>query len=515
MIARALDRAAGTTSADPGPVQLDVPLREPLVESPVEGDPDASTPDPALEGRPGGAPWTRVTPRDDAWSALALPPGARTLVVAGHGGAVVPAGAGLPAGIPVLAEPSSPLWSDPAGGHLLRAAPWLLGAVLDDPADHPLRPDHVVVLGRPTLHRGVSRLLADPRVSVHAVPATAPGDGRLRPGWTDVHGAVTAVGALPDPATWAPDAAFATAWAELDARAADAADASGAGDDGTTLAGAVVAALPAGALLVVGASNPIRDVALGAVPRGGITVLSARGVSGIDGAVALATGAALAHAGPTVALLGDLTFLHDAGGLLVGPHEPRGELTIVVANDDGGGIFSVLEQGAPPHAAAFERVFGTPHGTDLAALCRAHGIPHRRLGTGSADLGRGAHAARCGGDARGRGVGGPVRPPRGTPAGGRRGRRGPGGPEPIPAERLRPVTRVARDRRRTPPPPPFGHNGAAGRPRIGCSRATEWRGAAKACSCSWVPTRSPRSWRPPWSPRSAAARSRSSPSCRR
>jgi 2-succinyl-5-enolpyruvyl-6-hydroxy-3-cyclohexene-1-carboxylate synthase len=59
---------------------------------------------------------------------------------------------------------------------------------------------------------------------------------------------------------------------------------------------------------------------------------------------------------------------------------------VVVANDDGGGIFSVLEQGAPPHAAAFERVFGTPHGTDLAALCRAHGVGHDRLGPGAPDL---------------------------------------------------------------------------------------------------------------------------------
>jgi 2-succinyl-5-enolpyruvyl-6-hydroxy-3-cyclohexene-1-carboxylate synthase len=287
----------------------------------------------------------------------------------------------------VLAEPSSPLWVDPAGGHLLRAAPWVLGAVLDAPDDHPLRPDHVVVLGRPTLHRGVSRLLADPRVTVHAVPSVAPGPpGRARPGWTDVQGTVTAVGALPDPAAWAPDPAFATAWVELDTCAAEAADATRSGDDGTALAAAVVAALPAGALLVIGSSNPVRDVALGAAPRAGIAVLSARGVSGIDGAISLATGAALAHGGPTVALLGDLTFVHDAGGLLAGPHEPRAELTVVVANDDGGGIFSVLEQGAPPHAAAFERVFGTPHGTDLAALCRAHGVVHHRLGPGTPDL---------------------------------------------------------------------------------------------------------------------------------
>ena len=81
-------------------------------------------------------------------------------------------------------------------------------------------------------------------------------------------------------------------------------------------------------------------------------------------------------AAPTYALLGDLTFLHDANGLLIGPDEPTPDLTLVVVNDDGGGIFTTLEHGAPERAADFERVFGTPTGTDLGALCRAHGIRH-------------------------------------------------------------------------------------------------------------------------------------------
>ncbi|MGL5863873.1 MAG: 2-succinyl-5-enolpyruvyl-6-hydroxy-3-cyclohexene-1-carboxylic-acid synthase, partial [Phycicoccus sp.] len=68
--------------------------------------------------------------------------------------------------------------------------------------------------------------------------------------------------------------------------------------------------------------------------------------------------------------------LHDANGLSIGPHEPRPDLTIVVVNDNGGGIFTTLEPGASEHAASFERLFGTPTGTDIAALCRAHGIRH-------------------------------------------------------------------------------------------------------------------------------------------
>ena len=87
------------------------------------------------------------------------------------------------------------------------------------------------------------------------------------------------------------------------------------------LARALVAALADGTQLVLGSSNPVRDVALAAAPRDGVVVRSNRGVAGIDGTVSTAMGAALAHDGPTVALLGDLTLLHDTTGLVVGPDE--------------------------------------------------------------------------------------------------------------------------------------------------------------------------------------------------
>ena len=63
---------------------------------------------------------------------------------------------------------------------------------------------------------------------------------------------------------------------------------------------------------------------------------------------------------------------------MLGPDEPRPDLTVVVVNNDGGAIFGLLEQGGPEHARAFERVFGTPHGVDLAALCAATGTPYAR-----------------------------------------------------------------------------------------------------------------------------------------
>ena len=127
VVARALDRAAGTSGGDPGPVQLNVPLREPLLDPQGAADPRTSS-DPALEGRPDGAPWTGMVaaPPASTLAPLALRAGARTLVVAGHGGEVVPAGTRLPDGVPVLAEPTSPLWSDPAGGRALPAGTWAL-----------------------------------------------------------------------------------------------------------------------------------------------------------------------------------------------------------------------------------------------------------------------------------------------------------------------------------------------------------------------------------------------------
>jgi 2-succinyl-5-enolpyruvyl-6-hydroxy-3-cyclohexene-1-carboxylate synthase len=137
-------------------------------------------------------------------------------------------------------------------------------------------------------------------------------------------------------------------------------------------------------LLVVGSSLPARDLRH-AAPREGVTVLANRGAAGIDGTVSTAIGAALAWqaggGGPAAALVGDLTFLHDSNGLLLGPDEVRPQLAIVVVNNDGGGIFSLLEQGAPEHAGAFERIFGTPTGADLAALCGASQTPYTRVST--------------------------------------------------------------------------------------------------------------------------------------
>lgn len=155
------------------------------------------------------------------------------------------------------------------------------------------------------------------------------------------------------------------------------------------MAAAVADALRPGDQLVLGASNPVRDAALvglGNVEAArAITVRSNRGVAGIDGTVSTAIGAALAHErehadGRTIALIGDLTFVHDSSGLLIGPTEPTPRrLTIVVSNDNGGGIFELLEQGDPRFADVSSRIFGTPHDVDVGALCRAYHIESQQI----------------------------------------------------------------------------------------------------------------------------------------
>jgi 2-succinyl-5-enolpyruvyl-6-hydroxy-3-cyclohexene-1-carboxylate synthase len=150
---------------------------------------------------------------------------------------------------------------------------------------------------------------------------------------------------------------------------------------GPAVASVLAEAVAGDGLLVAGSSSPVRDLDLADPWDDPPLVLANRGAAGIDGTLSTALGAALAHPGPAYALVGDLTFLHDSTGLVVGPHEPRPDLTVVLVNDDGGGLFSVLEQGAPEHAAVFERVFGTPHGVDFASLCAATGTSYALVET--------------------------------------------------------------------------------------------------------------------------------------
>lgn len=361
VICRAVHAAAPARGAA-GPVQLNIPLAEPLV--PADDATDPAWPE-ALAGRPDGARWTAAAPVREGDGPRLRPAGRRGVLLLA--GAVTESALawGERNGWPVLAEAGGVGMCGPAG---IAAGTWLLGA--PDFLDHHL-PDEVVCVGRPTVFRQVNRLLAEPGVRVLMV-----GDDTRWP--APAHN-VTEVGPDYGDALEPADPGWLTAWQEAD-RLAESAVRHAVDalpwPTGLRLARELVDALPAGALFTVGSSNPTRDVALAARRRGGIRLHLNRGVSGIDGMLSTAIGASIVHNGPSYALFGDLTFLHDLNALLIGPHEQRPDLTVVVHNDDGGGIFSLLEQGAEPYAASFERVFGTPHGADLAALCAGYRVPH-------------------------------------------------------------------------------------------------------------------------------------------
>ncbi len=346
---RVLAAATGSRTANAGPVQFDIPLREPLVPDP---EPQAVTP----PGRPGGKPWT-YTPPVTFDQPLDIDLSPDTVVIAGHGAGVHPNLASLP----TVAEPTSFSGRPPPNPLHPLALPLL-------------RPQQVIMLGRPTLHRPVSALLADPSVPVYALTTG--------PRWPDVSGNSQATGTRAV-TTGEPHPAWLRRCAELNRHAVDAVRGQLAAHPLTTglhVAAAVADALRPGDQLVLGASNPVRDAALVGLNAQGIKVRSNRGVAGIDGTVSTAIGAALAHEGRTVALIGDLTFVHDSSGLLIGPTEPTPQrLTIVVSNDNGGGIFELLEQGDPRFSDVSSRIFGTPHDVDVGALCRAYHVESRQI----------------------------------------------------------------------------------------------------------------------------------------
>ena len=137
--------------------------------------------------------------------------------------------------------------------------------------------------------------------------------------------------------------------------------------------------LPEGAQLYVSNSMPIRDLDGFLPPRSAaLRILCNRGANGIDGMVSSALGAAAAGAAPTVLLTGDLAFLHDAGGLVAAARHGL-RATLVVLDNDGGGIFSFLPIAAHGDAVGFEEHFRTPHGLDLTALAGAYGARAVRI----------------------------------------------------------------------------------------------------------------------------------------
>lgn len=382
----------------PGPVHLNLPFREPLLG-------DAAGVD-APPGRDRGRPWHEAVP-----PASARPPhevvellcrhaGGRGLIVAGQG-----ADQGGAEAVLQLAEGLGwPLLADPRSGCRV-ASPWVVTTA--DPLLRTARaggwiPDVVLRIGTPWaskvlnqwlagLPAGTPQVLMDPwgrwadpeRRASHLVRSTAP---ELLDA-LGVGGAPGVVGATgPGPAAGNSPSDWLAAWQDAERAARPAIDAllspgSELELSEPAVARAALCSLPDDGTLVVSSSMPVRDVEWYGPPTGGGRVLSNRGANGIDGVVATAVGVALGrpHA-RTLALLGDLAFVYDAGSLLWAARRTV-DLRLLVVDNDGGGIFSFLPQASALPAEQFERYWGTPHGLDLARLAAAYGVEADRVGS--------------------------------------------------------------------------------------------------------------------------------------
>jgi 2-succinyl-5-enolpyruvyl-6-hydroxy-3-cyclohexene-1-carboxylate synthase len=363
----------------PGPVQLNLAFRDPLVPAPSAWPDYSALPTPGIEARVGVPEGARVDAAEAR--AAAQPPAAqpaesrpaRTVVVAGHGAGPLAQAFARDHRLPLLAEPSSNARYGPNAVGPYRLMLEHLGPAIE----------RVVLFGRPTLSRPVGALLARADVE-RALYAPAPAawfeEGR-RPERLISSLAELSAFAGVGPEEWLRQ------WQTAGEAAAVAVQSVLEMADGLT--GMQVAEAVwdnSDGNLVLGPSNPIRDADLvAATDWHPLDVYANRGLAGIDGTVATATGIALASGVPTRLLLGDLTFLHDAGALLLGNGEAEPDLQIVVLNDSGGGIFTLLEHGRlgeeDAYAGPVERLFGTPHSVDLSALGAAYGVGHRLVST--------------------------------------------------------------------------------------------------------------------------------------
>ncbi len=401
--ASALAAALGEGARAAGPVHLNVPFREPLAGAapswlaeraasgahPAEEDADGSG---ALYQGGGGIGEADVAPEVEA--AYVIEPGPRTVVIAGADAGAAAEQVAHDGGFPLIAEIVS-------GSRFGRQIVHGYRALVDDPALGG-RVERVVVFGRPTLSREVTRLLMRDDVEVLAV--RGPGEPVNLNGTTQAVDAVR-VGSGENDRAWLGE------W--MRASRARAVDLSPPAPDADGLASAVPherlgainaevevmrAPLDRPALvdalwratwphdrLVFGSSRIVRvaDEVLGGKK---VAVHSNRGLAGIDGTIATATGVALAsqveeRPGVTRLLLGDLAFLHDIGALMLPPGETEPRLQVVVGNDGGGTIFDGLEVAEVAGDDAMARVQYTPHTARLEQLALAFGWEYHRCTT--------------------------------------------------------------------------------------------------------------------------------------
>ncbi len=362
----ATDAWLAAAGLDGGPVHLNLPFREPLVGAIGELPPVTDEAGDPFDD----AVWFMTRLSMEELAAMVCHP--RGIVVAGRGVDDADAVAALAdaLGWPVLADPRS------GCRHLPQAVCSFDSLVRHTPFASAHAPEVVLHLGEAPASKVLGQWLQGTdavHVQVHAQGRTIDPLGIVT---ERVYGEVSTVcEALLPLVDGEPDAAWLSEWqaAEQAAQAAFIAHLS----DACTEPAVARALSTLDVQLVLSSSMPVRDVEwFGASST--TVVHSNRGANGIDGVIATGIGVAIATEQPTVVLLGDVAFCHDQSSLtaLAARQLP---LTIVVVDNDGGGIFSFLPQRSSLTTERFEQLFGTPHGTDVVGVARAHGLGARTV----------------------------------------------------------------------------------------------------------------------------------------
>jgi 2-succinyl-5-enolpyruvyl-6-hydroxy-3-cyclohexene-1-carboxylate synthase len=395
LAARAISNALTTPA---GPVHLNFPFREPLVPMPIDQPVGLSDEDAlAWTGKPGGAPWVSVAHSihsvdEKTFEGLAerLRKAERPLIICGpqHDSSLAAPLARLAAslGAPLFVDPlSQARW----GSHDRSSLIDRYDAALRHAATAAgLQPDFVLRIGGVPTSKALGQYLQRHEAAYNIVVDAARWPDPLMLADEVIHSdprhlceqllaVLGEAGEPPRRSRWL------NRWKSIDSTTCSALNEHSASlnesFEGQSLAD-VVACLPDGATLFVSSSMPVRDLdAFGAGDARAIRVLSNRGANGIDGVVSSAMGASAANreagAGPLVLVIGDLALYHDMNGLLAARlHEL--DATIVVINNDGGGIFSFLPQAA--HDEHFEKLFGTPHGLNFEPAAELYGARYVR-----------------------------------------------------------------------------------------------------------------------------------------
>ena len=388
--------ALDATASDPiGPVHLNCPFEEPLTPST-----DAPGPERSDERVPSREHPSAELDPTEVERLVELVSGARGAVVVGGFPPYLNVDGGFWStlmGWPVLAEPTSNARIPDealAAGQSIIASSWVeerrpevviqFGAFPTSRATHGFvaAADQLIVADRWHLDPNPDRLPAwrlavDPDATIGALRGHPVGQGgvgiALTGGHTEEEIEELWRGRIdPAPDDWTAD------WRAFDALARTTMDGHLDGWEEPfepRIARDVAAWVPDGGRFFVGNSTPVRDLDLAMAPRGDLTVLANRGASGIDGLVSTALGVAAARRGPTVALLGDLSLLHDAGALLWNAGRDV-DLTLVVINNGGGHVFSLLPQRELPE---HRELFVTPHAVEIGTLCESAGAGHERV----------------------------------------------------------------------------------------------------------------------------------------